>query len=123
MSVLLYSTSEKGPGERLLAIIRTFVPKGEIQLLGTIQNLSDRLREPKHGEDIAILLAGNRDELEALLSVGDFLSDLRVILVLPDREGDTIAKGHTLGPRFLSYADSNFIDVAAVLSKMLAVTD
>jgi len=123
MSVLLYSTSEKGPGERLHTVIKTFVPKREIQLLGTIQSLSDRLREPKHAEDIAILLAANRDELEALLSVSNFLRDLRVVLVLPDREDDTIAKGHTLGPRFLSYADSNFIDVAGVLSKMLTATD
>jgi len=123
MSVLLYSTPEKGPGERLHAVIKTFVPKRKIELLGTIQSLSDRLREPKHGEDIAILLAANRDELEDLLSVSDFLSDLRVVLVLPDREDDTIAKGHTLRPRFMSYADSSFIDVAAVLSKMLAAAN
>ena len=120
MSVLLYSTLEQGPGERLHAIIKTFVPEREIEVLGTIQNLSDRLREPKHAKDVTILVAASRDELGELLSVSDFLSDLRVILVLPDREDDTVAKGHTLGPRFLSYADSNFIDVAAVLSKMLA---
>jgi len=123
MSVLLYSRPEKGPGERLHAVIEAFVPKREIELLGTIQSLSDRLRGPTDDEDIAVLLAANRDELEELLSVSDFLSDLRVVLVLPDREDDTIAKGHTLGPRFLSYTDSNFIDVAAVLGKMLAATN
>jgi len=123
MSVLLYATAEKGPGERLRAVVKTFVPEKNIELLATIQSLSDRLREPKDAEDVAILLAANRDELGEFLSVSDLLSDLRIILVLPDREGETVAKGHTLKPRFLSYGDSNFIDVAAVLSKMLASED
>ena len=122
MGVLLYSTSKKGPGERLQSVIKAFVPKREIELLGTIQSLSRRLREPKDDKDIGILVAASRDELRELVSVSDLLEDLRIVLVLPDREEETIAKGHTLKPRFLSYADSNFIDVAAVLSKMLAAT-
>jgi hypothetical protein len=120
MSVLLYAASEKGPGERLRGIIKTFVPEREIEVLGTIHSLSDRLRRPTDAVDVAILLAANRDELGEFLSVNDFLSDLRIILILPDRGEDTVAKGHTLRPRFLSYADSNFTDVAAVLGKMLS---
>jgi len=36
-----------------------------------------------------------------------------------DRSGDTIARRHTLYPRYVSYADGDFSDVAAVLDKML----
>jgi hypothetical protein len=35
----------------------------------------------------------------------------------------TIAKGHTLRPRFLTYADSDFAEVVAVLSKMFENTN
>ncbi|NVM57217.1 MAG: hypothetical protein HWN51_03755 [Desulfobacterales bacterium] len=70
--------------------------------------------------DIAVLLAASREELSDILSIRDLLTDIRVILVLPDRDDDTIAKGHTLRPRFFTYADSDFVEIAAVLSKMLA---
>ena len=122
LSVLFYSNSKEGAGERLNTVIQTFVPKREIETFETVETLSERLRQPKNDEDIAIFLATSKEELRELLCVGHFLGDRRVILILPDREKDTISKAHTLGPRFLAYADSNFIDVAAVLSKMLSAT-
>ncbi len=42
---------------------------------------------------------------------------LPVILVLADRKKDTILKGRKLYPRFISHADGDFTDVAAVLEK------
>ena len=44
---------------------------------------------------------------------------LRLILILPDREKGTISKGHLFRPRYLTYADGDFLDVAAVLAKMI----
>ena len=35
------------------------------------------------------------------------------------REEDTVSKGHLLRPRYLTYADGDFEDVAAVLEKIL----
>jgi len=37
----------------------------------------------------------------------------------PDQEENTIAKGHSLRPRFVTYADSDFPDVVAALGKTL----
>ena len=53
------------------------------------------------------------------LLIRDLLADIPVILILPDRKKETIHLGHKLCPRFLSYTDSNFSDVALVLSKMM----
>jgi len=44
---------------------------------------------------------------------------MRIILILPDEDNETITMGHTLFPRFSTYADSDFKDVAAVLKKMI----
>ena len=63
------------------------------------------------------------DELEKELleihSMRDLFRDIRIVLILPDRSGDTVSMGFKLFPRFVSYADGNFMDVAAVLNKML----
>lgn len=56
-----------------------------------------------------------------LSSLRTLLLDLRLILVLPFRDVDTVAWAHTLGPRFIAYADSGADPIAAVLAKMLAV--
>ncbi|MCJ7779472.1 MAG: hypothetical protein MUQ27_01475, partial [Acidimicrobiia bacterium] len=47
--------------------------------------------------------------------IRDLLDRIRIILILPDRNKDTINKGHTLFPRFLTYVDGNFDWVTAVL--------
>lgn len=122
MSVLMYGEWTSGAGKRLHRMVRTFVPKSKIESFGTLDSFSHKLREPKNDHDIAVILANNKEELRELVHMDDFLGDLRIILILPDRDNNTIAQGHTLRPRFLTYMDSDFLDVAAVLSNMLANT-
>jgi hypothetical protein len=47
--------------------------------------------------------------------------NIKIVLILPDRNNETIVIGHKLRPRFLSYTDSDFIDVAVVLENMLKI--
>jgi len=53
--------------------------------------------------------------------LSDWLWDTRIILILPDRDRETITNGLKLRPRFFTYADEDFGEVAAVLAKMLGV--
>jgi hypothetical protein len=106
-------------GESLHTIIETFVPRREIETHQTIDGLLQRVRQCKHEHDIAVLLAGSKQELEELVRIGDLFEDLRIILVVPDGEEDAIANTYALRPRFLTYSDSEYIGAAAVLSKML----
>lgn len=118
MNVLFYGKMTHGSGERLKKVIEALVPEN-VKICRTIDSLCHGLRQPGHNMTIAVLLASSREDLVDILSIRDLLYDVRIILILPDRKDDTIAKGHTLSPRFLSYIGSDFIDVAAVLDKML----
>ena len=120
MSILFYSKNGKEAVAALQKIIEEQAPKEQIEVHRTIESLSKRLRQSKYDVVIAILIATSKEEFSEILSIRDFLRDLRVILILPDRKKVTISKGHTLYPRFLSYADGDFSDVAAVLGKMLS---
>ena len=122
MSVLFYATSKNGTGERLYRIVKTFVPKKTLEVFRTIDSLAHKLREPRNDHDIAILVPKSKQELQELIGMNDFLGELRIILVLPNKGEDTVAKAHSLRPRFLTYKDSDFLDVAAVLTKMLSHT-
>jgi tRNA splicing ligase len=77
------------------------------------------LRQPLFNPTIAILLATTREELQDILSIRDLLWDIKIILIVPDMNRGTVAKGHTLRPRFLCDCNSDFVDVAAVFSLMI----
>jgi len=56
-----------------------------------------------------------------MLGIRDLLAETKIILLLPDRKRATVSKGHNLYPRFLTYMDGDFSDVAAVLQKMVSI--
>ena len=106
---------------RLVNAIESVVPETRMEIHRTIDSLSDRLHQCRYDSATAVLLATSTQDLFELLSIRDLIQKARVILILPDREKTTIANGHALYPRFLSYVDSDFKDVAAVLKKMIGV--
>jgi hypothetical protein len=119
MNLLFYATTADGVGGKLEKVIEEVVPEEKIEVCRTVDSLSRRLREPTYDLSVAVLLAETKEDLLCLVSNKELIWNLRVILVLPDGEDDTVTKGHLLRPRYLTYADSDFSDVATVLSKML----
>ena len=117
-NLLLYAKMTDGAAKRLRRVIEVLVLKENMEMYRTIDSLSRRLRQPRNDLPIAVLLAASRQDLLELLSIGNLLDGIRIILILPDRKDGTIAKGHRLRPSFLTYVDSDFLDVAAVLMKM-----
>ena len=55
------------------------------------------------------------------LSLKDYLSDTRVIMVLPDKNGETIRKGLSIRPSFITKTNGDFRDVIAVLEKISSI--
>lgn len=119
MEVILYAAETNEAGERLEKVIKTSLGGLDIQVHRTISSLTQKLRRPRDGFSIAVLLAHSKESLSKILSIIDLFWNLPIILILPDDEMDTISRGHKLYPRFLSYIDSDFNDVAAVLRKMI----
>ena len=99
-------------------LITNFTVVSALEIFRTIDSLSERLREPEQDGLVAVLFAISKETLSDIISIKDLLSKPRVILVLPDREADTVAKGHMLRPRFMTYTDTGFGEISAVLDKM-----
>jgi len=119
MTLLIYTAKNENAGERLLKIIDTVISEVDVKIYRTIDALSKGLREPRADVIVVILIACSKQDLMDLLSIRDLLSDMKLILILPDRDQDTIVKGHILRPRFMSHCNSDFVDVAAVLDLMI----
>ncbi|MEW6665068.1 MAG: hypothetical protein AB1512_07595 [Thermodesulfobacteriota bacterium] len=122
MHILIYETHGGSAVDRLSEAIDGTVPREWVEVYQTRESLSIGLRRPLVGRAIAVLFARDLQDLTGLLSIGDLLCDIPLILVLGDRDRKTISAAHALRPRFLTFADSGFMDVAAVLGKMIEYT-
>ncbi len=123
MNVVLYSLSEDEAGKRLQGVMDMLMPREKIEVCSTFNALSLRLHQPLDNVRHVVLNASSKNDLLDILSLRDILWNVRVILVLPDRDAATTSMGHTLRPRLISYADSDFLEVFAVLGRMMAAAE
>jgi len=119
MTLIVYSTKTNEAEKRLHRVIELLLPAKKLKLYRSIDDFSHRLRQPVFNPRIIILLIVSRKELEDILSIRELLEDAKIILIVPDTDPATLARGHTLRPRFLSHCNSDFVDVAAVLGQMI----
>jgi len=117
-NIIIYSKGANGAGSKLQETVKTVLPGAHLEAFHTIPDLSQRLQGPAFNFPIVVLLVTNREDLESIIAIQDLLFDFRIVLILPDKEDDMMALGHILRPRFVSYRDSSFQDVGAVLNKM-----
>lgn len=123
MNVVLYSLSEDEAGKKLQRVMEMLMPRENIEVCSTFNALSLRLHQPLENVRHIVLNASNKKDLLDIISLRDILWNVRVIIVLPDRDAATTSMGHTLRPRLISYADSDFLEVFAVLSRMIVTND
>jgi hypothetical protein len=118
MNVIFFLSGANEQGERLERVIELFFLKRRIEKYRDLEALGKKLHEPYIYEDVVLLSPASKEELSRLLVLQDLLSGMRIILVLPDRDDETVAMGHRLRPRMVSYNDGDYLDVAAVLTRM-----
>ena len=123
MAVIFYRSAGNETGERLQSVISAEFPLEESEIYESIKVFAERLRRPSRDPCIAIILTVTRAELSELLSIKDLLMDVRTILILPDNSHKTVSTGHRLHPRYVSYKDSDFTDVAVVLQRMIRLME
>jgi len=118
MQLLLYSRRIDINNKRLEAAVHKVIPKGRIELFRSLTKLGERLRTPMEPDSVAVLSASNREELQKMQLLRGLLTEIYVVLVIPDRAKSTIQLAHHLLPRFLSRKDGNFADLMIVLDRM-----
>jgi hypothetical protein len=123
VELIYYSARNGGPDERLRRVIELFFPKECSGIYGNAVELSGALRKASDASTIVLIHAMSKEDLRVILEMKDLLMDKRIIIILPDRETSTIAMGHILRPRLMSFEDSDFFEIAAVLTRMTAQKD
>src|SRR4030042_383843 len=117
MEVILYAPDSEQSGVR--ERIGSLIPQRRVRVYRTLEGLSERLHRPIDPETVLIIVTYSREKLSEVSPLRHVLGDVRTVVVVPDQEPTTVALAHQSRPRFLTYANSNFDDLAAVLQKMI----
>lgn len=118
MQLLFYSSGDDQNKKRLEGAVHKVIPESQIECFKELNDLRERLRTPVEPDSIAVLSASDRTELQQMQLLRGLLTEIFVVLVIPDRKKGTIELAHHLLPRFLSQKNDNFIDLGEVLNKM-----
>lgn len=92
INLLFYATKKDKVAKRLQRLMEVLVSQEQLEMCRTFRSLSRRLHQPSNDLGIAVLTGASAKELGDILSLRDHLSDIRIMLILPDRERDTISK-------------------------------
>ena len=118
MQLLYYSSGDGQNHKRLETAVQTAIPESQIESFKSLEDFGERLRLPIEPDSIAVLSALDREELLRMQRFRSLLTEIFVVLVVPDREDGTIRLAHLLLPRFLSQQEDTFVDLAKVLAKI-----
>jgi hypothetical protein len=119
MQLFFYSSGDDHNTKRLEAAVHKAIPESQIELFKRLADFGERLRMPIEPDSIAVLSASNREELQRMQRLRGRLTEIYVVLVIPDRKDSTIRLAHLLLARFLSQKNDNFMDLSKVLNKMV----
>ena len=118
--LLLYAKGQNGVSQALKPILNGGSPGVCLEAYADLEDLFHRLRKPRLNLKIGILSIGCETELDRLLTIRELLSDMRLVLVLSDKDPQTVSKAHALAPRFITFTDAGIDPLVSVIEKMMA---
>ncbi len=118
MQILLYSSKQNNNESRLAAAIQASVPGKSIERFTSLADLRERLRSIVEPASIMVLVAADREELQDLQAFRDMLTEIYVILVIPDWQESTVKLAYILKPRFLNAIGDDFLDLSQIIAKI-----
>jgi len=115
MAVILYSMDPDPDEQRLLDRINFT----DTEICRSMETLKRRLNDPGDGRRIVILFVKDHEEMIRLSQTLELYTDLLLIIVLGQDCPQTDRIAHRLRPRYTTYRDGDFRDVALVLQRII----
>ncbi|MCB2149603.1 MAG: hypothetical protein KQI81_24190 [Deltaproteobacteria bacterium] len=119
MMLLLYAKDRNGVSQELKQILNGRSSDACLETYSNLDDLFQRLRQPRLNLKIGVLSIGSEAELDRLLTIRELLSDMRLVLVLSGRDPQTVSKAHALAPRFITFSDAGIDPLVSVVEKMM----
>lgn len=120
MKILVYENPNTENTKPFLENINKEMPSNMVEMYHDRETLLNRILRIPNRYNIIALFCDTLDDFKYFISKRDTFRQYRIILVIPDREADTVKQAHQLYPRYLTYSDNGCGDVCDVLKKMVS---
>jgi hypothetical protein len=117
MSVLLFSSDMRREEHRIKSVLEGLDQRMEVYR--SLERLYARFQQPRGDICVMVFIVGSQSILNHLILLKDQMYDLPVALILPDAAKETMLKAHKFYPRFITFAGSDYADLALALQKIL----
>ncbi len=122
MKIILYTENRAEMGKKLEKLIQNQLPEIQMDTINSVSHLSRNICRPLNRISVIVIFVTSEKDIARWVGIKSFFDNIRVILVLPDRTRNMVACGLQLHPSFISYSDSDFIDIISVLEKIYGRT-
>jgi len=103
---------------RVAQKLRSWLPGVAMETHTSFPSLYQRLASLLEPSVIAVMAADSKNQLKEFRKLRDLFIEVRIILILPSQDPETVHLGHQLHPRYVGYRDGNSDDLAAVAARM-----
>lgn len=118
MRLIFYSKTATQYSVELIEKIAESFPSDRIGICRNQVSLRAALLEPASNLWAMVLICSDPTDLLNLIAMRELMYRTAVILVLPDWNPETVAKGHTLRPRLLAWPGLASGEIVAVLQRV-----
>lgn len=119
MMLLLYAKAKNVVSQELKQILNGRSSDACLETYSNLDDVFQRLRQPRLNLKIGVLSIGSEAELDRLITIRELLSDMRLVIVLADKDPQTVSKAHALAPRFITFSDAGIDPLVSVVKKMM----
>ena len=117
MHVLVFSKPNNDAKTRLIVEISQ-IPGIAPKIIQNHRNFARILKSGHTHYQAIVFLAGDRKDLDMAVSLHRYLSLSQLILILPNKNTETVNQALALNPGVLAFSDGNFKKSISILAKM-----
>jgi hypothetical protein len=111
MDIVYVDTGKNDVGNVLLGTLEPHIGNKNIRIYKNIVNFSEDLKKNTNELTIAVIFIADEEDLMELYAIKHLLHSVITILILPDRERDTVALGFRCKPYFMTYVDHDLNEI------------
>ncbi|MCC6698239.1 MAG: hypothetical protein IT365_21630 [Candidatus Hydrogenedentes bacterium] len=123
MHVVVHSPLLDETRERILNAVTMAGPALTVETLPEVQDLPTRLLNTEAEVGLLVIRIVDRHHVKQLFQFREQVRQVRVVMLIPAMDHDTIALAHSFHPRLILCGASSLHELTAVLRKLIGARD
>ncbi|MFO7865184.1 MAG: hypothetical protein R6V02_00015 [Candidatus Aminicenantes bacterium] len=118
MNMLFHYQRENASVKRLKSLLDSYFSNEKIATSNSIGEMNNRLKAEQDSLSVALFYVSHPEEIQNLLMLKNKLNGTHLILVMPERNTDSIKLTYKLNPLLTCFADGDYSEVADIIERL-----